>query len=48
VLLVVLAWPLLFTLAILPLDRPHFTTGDFALLFVVLVIVVLCLVVSLI
>lgn len=43
-----LGWPLLFTLATMPLDRPYFTTGAFASLFVVLATVVVCLLVSLI
>lgn len=44
----VLAWPLLFTLATLTLDRPQFTAGAFASFFVVLVVAVTTLLVCLI
>ncbi|MUL68316.1 hypothetical protein BOO86_27865 [Mycobacterium sp. CBMA 234] len=46
-LVLVLAWPLLFTLATMALDRPSFTKGAFSSLFVVLAIVVVSLGVSL-
>lgn len=46
-LVLVLAWPLLFTLATMTLDRPAFTRGAFTSLFVVLAIAVVTLGISL-
>lgn len=40
-LVLVLAWPLLFTLATMPPDRPRFTSGAFASLFILLIPLVL-------
>ncbi|BCI84775.1 hypothetical protein MTY66_64000 (plasmid) [Mycolicibacterium sp. TY66] len=46
-LIFVLIWPLLFTMATMALDRPSLTKGAFSSLFVVLVIAVVSLGVSL-